>query len=137
MDANEAYERIGEYIESHPSESYGQVGSALHLSRAAIARIAKLHGIRRRPGRKPSALVAAPAAALETASPGSALAGEAAEQSGTPMGPHRTRRRRRPPPSPLRSQSHPAGMDNLVPLLGPTYRILHSPRSAGNCPLVA
>ena len=87
MDPNETYERIGEYIESHPVESYGQIGSALHLSRAAIARIARLHGMRRRSGRKPSAVVAA--AALETASPlpGSAPAGEAAAQ---PQGPNGT-----------------------------------------------
>lgn len=87
MDPNEACERIGEYIESHPVESYGQIGSALHLSRAAIARIARLHGIRRRPGRKPSALVAVTAAALETARSGSAPAGEAAAQ---PQGPNGT-----------------------------------------------
>ena len=48
--------RIGDYIKSHPSESYGQIGSLLGLSRSRIARIARLQGIRRRPGRKPSAL---------------------------------------------------------------------------------
>lgn len=79
MDLNETYARIGDYIKSHPSETYGQIGSTLGLSRGAVARIARLQGIRRRPGKWPSALDAA-VAAIEATSPkpDCAPAGEAA-----------------------------------------------------------
>ncbi len=52
-------ERIGEYIQSHPLESYRQIGAALGITRGAVVRVAKLHGVRRRPGRKPAALAVA------------------------------------------------------------------------------
>jgi hypothetical protein len=68
MDVNETYARIGEYIKAHPSETYGQIGSLLGLSRSKVAGIAKLQGIKRRPGRRPSALEAA-VVAMEAASP--------------------------------------------------------------------
>jgi hypothetical protein len=68
MDVNETYARIGEYIKSHPSETYGQIGSLLGLSRSTIAGIARLQGIKRRPGRKPSVLEAA-IEATDTTSP--------------------------------------------------------------------
>jgi hypothetical protein len=68
MDLNETYARIGDYIKSHPSETYGQIGTTLGLGRGAIARIARLQGIKRRPGKRPSALAAA-VAAIEAASP--------------------------------------------------------------------
>jgi hypothetical protein len=68
MDVNETYARIGEYIKSRPSETYGQIGSLLGLSRSKVARIARLQGIKRRPGRRPSAIEAA-VAALEAVSP--------------------------------------------------------------------
>ncbi len=79
MDLNETYRRIGEYIESHPSETYAQIGATLGLGRSQVARIARLQGIKRRPGKWPSALEAA-VAAIEAASqePDCALAGEAA-----------------------------------------------------------
>jgi hypothetical protein len=68
MDLNETYARLGEYIKSRPAETYGQIASALGLSRATIARIARLQGIKRRPGRRSSALEAA-VAAMDTTSP--------------------------------------------------------------------
>jgi len=68
MDVNETYARIGEYIKSRPSETYGQIGSLLGLSRSQIARIAKLQGIKRRPGKRSNALEAA-IAAIEAAGP--------------------------------------------------------------------
>ena len=34
MDLNETYARIGEYIESHPSETYAQIGTTLGLGAA-------------------------------------------------------------------------------------------------------
>jgi hypothetical protein len=82
MDVNETYARIGEYIESHQSETYGQIAASLGLSRSQVTRIAKLQGIKRRPGRRSSALDAA-VAALEAASPkpDCAPAGEAAPPS--------------------------------------------------------
>jgi hypothetical protein len=82
MDLNETYARIGEYIKSRPSETYGQIGSTLGLGRSQIARIARLQGIKRRPGRRPSALEAA-VAAMGTVSPkpDCAPAGEAAPPS--------------------------------------------------------
>ena len=79
MDLNETYARIGEYITSHQSETYAQIGSTLGLSRSQVTRIAKLQGIKRRPGKRSSALEAA-VAAIEAASlkPDCASAGEAA-----------------------------------------------------------
>jgi len=79
MDLNETYARIGEYITSHQSETYAQIGSTLGLSRSQVTRIAKLQGIKRRPGKRSSALEAA-VAAIEAASPkpDCAPAGEAA-----------------------------------------------------------
>ena len=79
MDLNETYARIGEYIESHESETYGQIAATLGLSRSQVTRIAKLQGIKRRPGKRSSALEAA-VAAIEAASPkpDCAPAGEAA-----------------------------------------------------------
>jgi hypothetical protein len=82
MDLNETYARIGDYIKSHPSETYAQIGSTLGLGRSQVTRIARLQGIRRRPGKWPSALEAA-IAAIEAASPkpDCAPAGEAAPPS--------------------------------------------------------
>ena len=79
MNLNETYARIGEYINSHQSETYGQIGATLGLSRSQVARITRLQGIRRRPGKRPSDLDAA-VAAIEAASPmpDCAPAGEAA-----------------------------------------------------------
>ena len=79
MDLNETYARIGEYIESHPSEPYAQIGTALGLSRSQVTRIARLKGIKRQSGKRSSALEAA-IAAIESASPNPdcAPAGEAA-----------------------------------------------------------
>ena len=68
MDLNETYARIGEYIESHPSETYSQIGTTLGLSRSQVTRIARLQGIKRQSGRRSSALEAA-IAAIEAASP--------------------------------------------------------------------
>jgi|SRR5208283_5212345 len=79
MDLNETYTRIGDYIKSHPSETYAEIGTTLGLGRSQVARIARLQGIKRRPGKWPSALEAA-LAAIEAASPNPdcAPAGEAA-----------------------------------------------------------
>ena len=68
MDLNETYARIGEYIESHPSATYGQIGTTLGLSRSQVARIARLRGIRRRPGERSAALQAA-VAIIDAATP--------------------------------------------------------------------
>jgi hypothetical protein len=68
MDLKATYARIGEYIESHPSESYAQIGTAIGLSRSQMTRIAKLQGIKRQPGKSSSALEAA-IAAIEATSP--------------------------------------------------------------------
>jgi|GEM_PF-1237354 hypothetical protein len=79
MDINETYVRIGEYISSHQSQTYGEIGTTLGLSRATVARIARLRGIKRRPGKRLAALEAA-VAAIEAADPqaGSVPTGEAA-----------------------------------------------------------
>jgi hypothetical protein len=79
MDLNETYARIGDYIKSHPSETYAQIGTALGLGRSPVTRIARLQGIRRRPGKWSSALEAA-VATIEATSPkpDCAPAGEAA-----------------------------------------------------------
>jgi len=86
MDLNETYARIGEYIKSRPSETYGQIAGTLGLSRGAIARIAKLQGIRRSPGKR--ACLEAALAAIDAASqmPGCAPAGEAPAQAEEPNG---------------------------------------------------
>jgi len=79
MDLNETYARIGEYIESRPSETYSQIASTLGLSRSQVSRIAKLQGMKRGPGKRSSALEAA-VAAIEAVSqkPDCVSAGEAA-----------------------------------------------------------
>jgi hypothetical protein len=63
----------------NPSETYAEIGTTLGLGRSQVTRIARLQGIRRRPGKWPSALEAA-IAAIEAASPkpDCAPAGEAA-----------------------------------------------------------
>jgi hypothetical protein len=68
MEINETYARIGEYIRSHESETYGQIAATLGLGRGAVARIARVQGIKRRPGKRPSALEAA-VAAIEAVGP--------------------------------------------------------------------
>ena len=80
MDINETYARIGECIRSDPSETYGRIAERLGVSRSTIARIAKLQGIHRWPGRR---LPVLEAAALGTASPkpDCASAGEAVPPS--------------------------------------------------------
>lgn len=79
MDLKATYARIGKYIESHPSETYSQIASALGLSRSQVSRIARLQGIKRGPGKRSAALEAA-VAAIEAASqkPDCVSAGEAA-----------------------------------------------------------
>jgi hypothetical protein len=62
MDLNETYARIGEYIESHPSETYDEIGTTLGFSRSQVSRIARLQGIKRGPGKRSAALEAALAA---------------------------------------------------------------------------
>lgn len=68
MDINETYARIGDYISSHQSQTYGEIGTTLGLSRATVSRIARLRGIKRRPGKRLAALEAA-VAAIEAAAP--------------------------------------------------------------------
>ena len=51
MDLSETYARIGDYIKSHPSETYAQIGTTLGLGRSQVTRIARLQGITRRPGK--------------------------------------------------------------------------------------
>lgn len=79
MTDNQAYERIGEFIESHESETYSELAARLGLTRATVARIARLRGIKRRPGKRSAALRAA-VALIDAAmtQPGSVLAGEPA-----------------------------------------------------------
>ena len=78
MTDNQAYARIGQFIESHQSESYSEIGRQLGLSRSQVARLARLQGIKRRPGKRAS--LEAALAAIEAASqkPDCAPAGEAA-----------------------------------------------------------
>jgi hypothetical protein len=78
MDLNETYARIGEYIESHPSETYGQIGTALGLSRSQVTRIARLQGIKRGPGKRASLEAAVAAIEAVSLKPDCASAGEAA-----------------------------------------------------------
>jgi hypothetical protein len=78
MTDNQAYARIGEYVESRPSETYSELAGRLGLTRATVARIARLRGIRRRPGKRSAALQAAVAVIdAATAQPVSVPAGEA------------------------------------------------------------
>ena len=51
---------------SPANENNRQIGATLGLSRSQVARIARLQGIKRRPGKRPSALDAA-VAAIEAA----------------------------------------------------------------------
>ena len=78
MDMNETYARIGDYIDARSSQTYGEIGSTLSLTRSQVARIARLRGIRRRPGKRAS--LEAALAAIEAASrkPDCASTGEAA-----------------------------------------------------------
>jgi hypothetical protein len=78
MDLKATYARIGEYIKSHLSETYAQIGTTLGLSRSQVTRIARLQGIKRQSGKWHAALDAA-LAVIEAASPrpDCALAGEA------------------------------------------------------------
>jgi hypothetical protein len=68
MDLKATYARIGEYIESHESDSYSEIGRQLGLSRSQVTRIARVQGINRQSGKRSSALEAA-LAAIEAASP--------------------------------------------------------------------
>lgn len=79
MTDNQAYERIGKFIESHPSETYSELASRIGLTRSIVARIARLRGIKRRPGKRSAALEAA-VSAIEAASrmPDCASTGEPA-----------------------------------------------------------
>jgi hypothetical protein len=78
MTNNEAYVRIGEFIESHPSETYFELAARLGLTRSQVARIARLRGIKRGPGKRAS--LEAAVAAIEAAAPkpSSVPTGEAA-----------------------------------------------------------
>jgi hypothetical protein len=67
MNDNEIHARIGEYITSHPSETYAQIGTTLGLGRSQVARIARLQGVTRRPGKRAS--LEAALAAIEAATP--------------------------------------------------------------------
>ena len=51
MTDNQAYVRIGEFIESHPSETYSELAVQLGLTRSQVTRIARLRGIKRGPER--------------------------------------------------------------------------------------
>ena len=66
MTDNEAYVRIGGFIGSHHNDSYSDIGRQLGLSRHQVARIARLRGIKRRPGNR--ADLEAAVAAIEAAS---------------------------------------------------------------------
>jgi hypothetical protein len=59
MTDNEAYVRIGEFIESHQSDTYSQIGRKLGLSRHQVSRIARLRGMKREPGKRSAALQSA------------------------------------------------------------------------------
>jgi len=79
MNLNDIYGRIGEYIKAHDSETYSQIAASLGLSRSQVSRIARRLGLKRGPGKRAAALIAA-VAAIEVAShnPHCASAGEAA-----------------------------------------------------------
>jgi hypothetical protein len=79
MTDTEAYARIGQFIESHQSDTYSEIGRHLALSRSQVARIARLRGIKRGPGKRSAALRAAVAIIdAATAQPGCASEGEVA-----------------------------------------------------------
>ena len=78
MTDSEAYARIGEYIESHQSDSYSDIGRKLGLSRHQVARIARLRGIKRRPGNRVSLEAAIAAIEATSRKPDCASAGEVA-----------------------------------------------------------
>lgn len=67
MNINDTYARIGNYINAHSSQTYGEIGSTLGLSRHQVSRIARLRGIKRRPGNRAS--LEAAIAAIEAVSP--------------------------------------------------------------------
>ena len=67
MTNTEAYARIAEHIEAHPLDTYSEIGRQLGLSRHQVARIAKRHGIQRRPDQR--AALEAALAAIEAGSP--------------------------------------------------------------------
>jgi hypothetical protein len=79
MDLEATHARIGDYIKSHPSETYAQTGTTLGLGRSQVTRIARRQGMKRQSGKRSSAVEAA-IAAIEAASPNPdcAPAGEAA-----------------------------------------------------------
>ena len=79
MNLNDMYARIGEYIQSHEYQTYGQIAASLGLSRSQVSRIARRLGLKRGPGKRAAALIAA-VAAIEAASqsPHCASAGEVA-----------------------------------------------------------
>ena len=78
MDQNETYARIGEYINSHQSQTYGEIGTTLGLSRSQVTRIARLQGIKRRPGKRASLEAALAAIEAVSLKPDCAPAGETA-----------------------------------------------------------
>ncbi len=78
FDLKATYTRIGEYIKSHQSETYAQIGATLGLSRSQVARIARLHGIKRRPGKRASLEAAIAVIEATSQKPGCAPTGEAA-----------------------------------------------------------
>jgi hypothetical protein len=79
FDLKATYARIGEFINSHQSETYGQIAGTLGLSRSQVARIARLQGIKRCTGKRASALEAAIAVIEATRpKPGRAPAGDVA-----------------------------------------------------------
>jgi hypothetical protein len=79
MTDTEAYVLIGEFIESHQSDTYSEIGRKLGLSRHQVARIARLRGIKQGPDKRSAALQAA-VAMIDAASqkPDCASTGEAA-----------------------------------------------------------
>ena len=77
MTDEQAIQQIGDYILSHESETYSELAARLGLTRAMVSRIARLRGIKRRPGKRSAALQAA-VAIIEaaTAQPVSVSAGD-------------------------------------------------------------
>jgi hypothetical protein len=113
MDLNETYARIGEYIASHPSETYGQIGTMLGLSRSQVARIARLQGIKRGPGKRASLEAALAAIVAVSQKPDSGPGGEViippteATLSSTPDTPPRRGRSVAGPKSGFRTEKPP------------------------------
>jgi len=62
MTDNEAYVRIADFVQSHPDLTYAELGKALGLTRSQLSRISRLQGVKRGPGKRSAALVAAVAA---------------------------------------------------------------------------